>query len=185
MQPQRAIYDAEYHCLDCARRRWGDDIGFDESLKDSSGDTPTLVTDHDGEWWETANQPDVPVVQVLECGTCHTIIDTWIDEDRCKEIGYERGMSFGSAQVEEWRDNPGYCDELGLDQWAPLANIIDALMSMAFECEENDHQSADYVNGDIGDVIRAFNPETSNVIEHIEESIAEGIETAVRGSGYL
>ena len=189
MQPQRAIYDAAYHCLECARQRWGDDIGFDESLKDSEGNTPSLVMDYDGEWWETANQPDVPVVQVLECDTCHTIIDVWIDEDRCREIGYARGRDFGLAQVDEWCDNLGYRDELIETHCAPDIRgdrsfktvIADALISMASESEDNDHHSADYVNGEISDVIRAGTAlENTDAIDLIDEAIAEGIETTVR-----
>ena len=79
MQPQNAqsvIYEAAHHCRECAVRRFGDDVGFHLSIKDSEGNTPTFSYTGD-QWWEPADQPDVPYVQELECGTCHRIIAIW------------------------------------------------------------------------------------------------------------
>lgn len=67
------VYEADYHCADCAEKRFPGITESSEGHEDSEGNEPgALFSDH--EWWlnDIAEGADHAV---LSCGTCAYIIN--------------------------------------------------------------------------------------------------------------
>lgn len=71
--PLAYTYEADHHCPACTFRAFGrDEHGYPpETAKDGEGNPLGAVAPWD-EWWNEGEGP-----QVLACGDCGTILDTY------------------------------------------------------------------------------------------------------------
>ncbi len=83
LDPIAYTYDADYHCPECAERRFGrSDHGFiGEDAEDSEGNPVGIVAPWD-EWWNTVYGE----CDVLACGTCGVVVDN-AHATECEENG--------------------------------------------------------------------------------------------------
>lgn len=72
--PIAYTYEADTHCPDCCRERFGNDYGDNVETLDNEGNHVGAVWGWD-QWYETGCGD-----QTLGCGTCHCEIDKYVEE---------------------------------------------------------------------------------------------------------
>jgi len=98
LDPIAYTYDADYHCPDCTRARFGTDENHPwppETAQDSEGNPLGAVAPWD-EWYDFG----YIAVQVLSCSDCGRELDRYepwdLIEEAARKEGYEAGVAAGT-----------------------------------------------------------------------------------------
>lgn len=123
--PIAYTYDADYHCPECAGKRFGpagEPTIIPEGAIDSEGNPVGVVSPWD-EWWE----PTLPECQTLACSDCGTIIDE-------SHVGFDGEWSFAGDAYDVClydTDNPLVVRDTGGSIPRTLREWVDTMISDA------------------------------------------------------
>jgi len=97
--PIAYTYEADYHCPDCAEKRFGrgEDGWIAQDAEDNEGNPVGVVAPWDE--WQQGDQ----AVEILRCGTCERVIEEYVTDD-----GYELALWYAQEDTGDFvKPSPG------------------------------------------------------------------------------